>query len=1031
MKKIAVFLSLVLILSLMTSFVAIADDIIKVQYEILADEPTRTLGVDCYEVFENTSLEIMDSPEQFYSWGVTSHLTMKNTWVGCGLVERSTDAHTGEYALELKTASSEEYVHAVGYGTLKPGETYELSAFVKKLADCERVVIMVQFDGKYKGVPQSYDMLKLEYNDVGVEDGWTKQTMRFTAPDYVQGASFMLRLMGKGNVLYDDVSLLHITTEMPKPEVSPIKPPIEFIGLKNPGFEEDTPGQKPDPSKGWEELRGAVVTDKYAHSGKNSVELNTTGEHDDVRVCVTLGGFKNGATYQLSAWVYNPEDAKADLSYWVDYSSKEFYDWEDKNSQMGEDKVHYMLRKMDGWEQMVLEFTPPDNVNTALIMLCQRVTRGVLYLDDVSLYMVKEPNAVSAETDETFYYTEWPTGFVTATPYIMDDPASSYAEFSFIDLDGAETHKETFSNLTNGVTYTFRTEWMQEKGKRYHIGMKIFGPDGAILQDTKFPVFRFDRPTYLGADGIFRKNGKEYTITLGNQANMQLLDMHPENGGCTVVLLAGDANIPILERLDRVYEQGMLAMIGLYYGRIMAGSEDRIESTKEMVALVKDHPALFGYKIQDEPSQHGTSDEEMITAYEIIHNIDPNHVVYVDDSVPGAYPWLFRYSDLVDIDYYGGADPDAGRVMTTIMGRAMEASKGRKPFTLLEQAFEFMGYMPSVDEMRHMAYQAFFAGAQGYGFHALSSDDGIQPDYMTRPEWQEIVDKWAPWERDFMYGCFITGEYKFLNYAMSNDILWGTFTDGTDIYAIVLNRDKSAAKEAVIPLTDGTGVITVDGFSARTMTGESKRITGSGSMFLSLAPMEAVVWKVTPFAAFDASHLKTSKYRDLLNYPWAYHAIATLEEKRIINEKSPNWYGPGENITRGDYAMFLVRTLGINVAPGENFIDVEADAEYAKELAIGKAAGIINGVGDNKFNPEAQITRQDMMTMTSRAMQLAGTADLGAFSDSGAIADYAASHVSAMVAEGLIKGNADGTINPLGNTTRAEAAVIMNRIINK
>ena len=174
MKKIAVFLSLVLILSLMTSFVAIADDIIKVQYEILAEEPTRTLGVDCYEVFENTSLEIMDSPEQFYSWGVTSHLTMKNTWVGCGLVERSTDAHTGEYALGLKTASSEEYVHAVGYATLKPGETYELSAFVKKLADCERVVIMVQFDGKYKGVPQSYDMLKLEYNDVSVADGWAK-----------------------------------------------------------------------------------------------------------------------------------------------------------------------------------------------------------------------------------------------------------------------------------------------------------------------------------------------------------------------------------------------------------------------------------------------------------------------------------------------------------------------------------------------------------------------------------------------------------------------------------------------------------------------------------------------------------------------------------------------------------------------------------------------------------------------------------------------------------------------------------------
>ncbi|MBQ7037175.1 MAG: S-layer homology domain-containing protein, partial [Clostridia bacterium] len=60
-----------------------------------------------------------------------------------------------------------------------------------------------------------------------------------------------------------------------------------------------------------------------------------------------------------------------------------------------------------------------------------------------------------------------------------------------------------------------------------------------------------------------------------------------------------------------------------------------------------------------------------------------------------------------------------------------------------------------------------------------------------------------------------------------------------------------------------------------------------------------------------------------------------------------------------------------------------------------------------------------------------GAADLAAFSDSGMIADYASSHVAAMVAEGLIKGNADGTINPLGNTTRAEAAVIMQRILAK
>ncbi|MBR2471721.1 MAG: S-layer homology domain-containing protein, partial [Clostridia bacterium] len=40
-----------------------------------------------------------------------------------------------------------------------------------------------------------------------------------------------------------------------------------------------------------------------------------------------------------------------------------------------------------------------------------------------------------------------------------------------------------------------------------------------------------------------------------------------------------------------------------------------------------------------------------------------------------------------------------------------------------------------------------------------------------------------------------------------------------------------------------------------------------------------------------------------------------------------------------------------------------------------------------------------------------------------------ASHIAAMVRESIVKGNPDGTVNPLGNTTRAEAAVIMSRIL--
>ena len=77
-----------------------------------------------------------------------------------------------------------------------------------------------------------------------------------------------------------------------------------------------------------------------------------------------------------------------------------------------------------------------------------------------------------------------------------------------------------------------------------------------------------------------------------------------------------------------------------------------------------------------------------------------------------------------------------------------------------------------------------------------------------------------------------------------------------------------------------------------------------------------------------------------------------------------------------------------------------------------------------------------MMVISARGLRyvnkLKESDEMGvSFSDESLIADYARKDVAAMVGEGIIKGNADGTINPRGNATRAEAAVIMDRILKK
>ncbi|MBQ7037111.1 MAG: S-layer homology domain-containing protein [Clostridia bacterium] len=1030
MKKIALFLALVLTLSFVSSFAVSAAETIQVTYEVLQETPERTIGLDCYAANENTSAEILeDGGKKVYGWGWTSHKGRDNTYLGCGFVDMSSDAHSGEKAVHVNLTDGQHLYVGPGV-TIIPGQTYEITFWYKRLKEGGSAIVHFLFSGKDKGVAQTYTRPKLTLASE-VKDGWVQKTMRFVAPQFATSVSAQVRFTGPGEFLLDDISALCITNEMPKPKMPEKLPAIKKLITEDPGFESGTVGAEIHTIPQWDETIGdAKISDQYAHTGTKSVELKTEDGSKDAIGIMYLKGMEEGATYQISTWLMNPSELKIDMGYWMHWCSSEEYN-SNTETQLESSKPRWSVRTSFQWQEYVAEFVAPQGAKSAMLYFRHRLCPGSIFMDDVEINMVKPPNAVKADTDEVFYYTEWDKGYVEVTPTYVMDPANTTATFTFQGLGGETLDQKSFTGITEEFSYEFPTSLMAQKGQQYNINMKITDASGTVIQEQNFPVHRYDRPLYLGADGIFRKNGKEIPVSMGSGMNMNKIDKNAEKTGVTIVQL--NADNPKLgftqeERLNAFYERGMFVLLNCYSGSKSGGHPDQIDQVKRMAETYKDNPAFFGYKLIDEPYQKGISAEELMAGYKAIRDIDPYHPIYIDDSPVGSYDFLFKFCDIFECDYYGGSGADGGRKITEVMDVVQKASKGRKPYNVLLQFADY-NYMPSYEDLQHMRYQAFFSGAYGYSYHTFGSDSNMAG--VDRPEFKELIDKWAPWEKDFAWGCFVTGTYKFVNYQKTDDVLWGTFADDKDVYAIVLNRDKSKSVTAEVPLKDGAGLVNIGAFTATQMDGDAAPITGNGTLSVELKPFEAMVWKITPTEAVDFSVLKNSKFNDVINYPWAYNAIATLEEKGIVNKVSDQWYGPERNITRGDYAMFLVRTLGLTDGAGENFVDVDPNAEYAKELAIGKAAGIINGVGDNKFNPTAQITRQDMMTMTSRALKLAGSADLGSFSDSGIIADYASAHVSAMVAEGLIKGNADGTINPLGNTTRAEAAVIMQRLLNK
>ena len=125
--------------------------------------------------------------------------------------------------------------------------------------------------------------------------------------------------------------------------------------------------------------------------------------------------------------------------------------------------------------------------------------------------------------------------------------------------------------------------------------------------------------------------------------------------------------------------------------------------------------------------------------------------------------------------------------------------------------------------------------------------------------------------------------------------------------------------------------------------------------------------------------------------------------------------------------------LGVNDEFTENFADVPESTYYYNAIGSAKAAGIAQGSGEN-FMPENSITRQDLITLAYRAFLAKGYIEetgeltsLEAFADMGDISEYAKTAMASMVSAGIIKGS-NGNVNPKGNATRAEVAVMCARL---
>lgn len=174
----------------------------------------------------------------------------------------------------------------------------------------------------------------------------------------------------------------------------------------------------------------------------------------------------------------------------------------------------------------------------------------------------------------------------------------------------------------------------------------------------------------------------------------------------------------------------------------------------------------------------------------------------------------------------------------------------------------------------------------------------------------------------------------------------------------------------------------------------------------------------------------SAEYTDVIKSAWYHEAVDYVIDAGLMNGIGNNKFDPQGTVTRAMVATVLWRMNGSPIVENAaTFTDVEAGSWYAAAVAWAEAEGIITGINDTTFDPMGAATREQIAVMLWR---MAGKPEVAettlSFADSDEIDTWALDAMRYVVAEGLFIGDNNNHLNPLAKITRAELATILMRL---
>lgn len=244
----------------------------------------------------------------------------------------------------------------------------------------------------------------------------------------------------------------------------------------------------------------------------------------------------------------------------------------------------------------------------------------------------------------------------------------------------------------------------------------------------------------------------------------------------------------------------------------------------------------------------------------------------------------------------------------------------------------------------------------------------------------------------------------------------GEVKDSDKYYLNAGSKDLDAEDVYFLPAYGVKGKITID----YTAYGSNNSDLGTGKITLSVKSKTAS----SKFTDVTASNVGS----------WAADSIDFCADNDLVNGKSTYSFAPKDNLTRGQLVAILYRAAGSPSVTGTTnpFNDVKTGDYYYNAVLWAYKNDVVNGTGAGKFSPNANVTREQIAAILYRYMgSPAATGSLSGYSDRSKISSWATTAMQWAIGKGYITGTSSTTLDPLGQATRAQAAVMLHRFLTK